>query len=246
VAIVKPAIERKLSSLLGAAVTFDELKVSLIGGSIEGLGVTIRGVDASVPFVTIARVRADVAVTRALKGEIVIKSLAIERPVVTFVRTARGVSNFPHRPSLEFHVEEEPSEEKTSWKFDVEKILLVDGKATVTLEDGYELSSGRVLGQLNREGDDYTVTLLAEGVSRTDQAVDVGTVGVAGRITHAPTLVDILTCAGLNLDIQIGELAQIRYSSPTMRPQDGRVEFEGKLDLKSVLSLLPPRGHNPS
>jgi len=107
-AIVKPAIERKLSSLLGAAVTIDKLNVSLLGGSIEAQGVTVRGVDAMVPFLTIAKIHADIAVTKAFKGEIVIKSLAIERPVVNFVQTGPGGSNFPHRPMIEFGAPEEP------------------------------------------------------------------------------------------------------------------------------------------
>src|SRR5207247_4520519 len=102
-----------------------------------------------------ARVRAEVAVTRALKGEIVIKSLTIERPVVTFVRFAHGGTNFPRRPMLEFAVEDEPAEH--GWKFDIEKVLLVDGSATVKLDRGYELSAGRVLAQPARDWEAYTV-----------------------------------------------------------------------------------------
>ena len=52
--------------------------------------------------------------------------------------------------------------------------------------------------------------------------------------------------AGLMLDVQLGDIAQVRYVSPTLHPRDGTVEFEGKLDLARLLSLLPPRGHNPS
>jgi hypothetical protein len=239
-AIVKPAIERKLSALLGAAVSVDKLNVSLLGGSIEALGVTIRGVDCTTPFATIARVRADVAVTRAFKGEIAVKSLTIERPVVTFVDRDHGsASNFPRRPMLEFGAEDDTSSgEKTSWKFDVEKVLLVDGEASAKLENGYELSSGRVLAQLNRDGDDYAVTFLAESVARRDQPMDVGTVGVTGRITNAPSLADLAN-AGLMLDVQLADLAQVRYSSPTLRWRDGRVEFEGKFDLARLSALLP-------
>jgi len=244
VAIVKPAIEHKLSALLGAKVTIEKLNVSILGGSIEAVGVTIRGVDSpDPPFVTIARARAEVAVTRALKGEIVIKSLTIERPIVTFVRFAPGGSNFPRRPMLEFAVDDESAEH--IWKFDVEKVLLIDGSATVMLEGGYELSAGRVLAQLARDGEDYTLTFLAESVGRRDQAVDVGTIGVTGRITHAPSLT-ALKRAGVMLDVQLGDIAQVRYVSPTLYPRDGTVEFEGKLDLARLLSLLPPRGHNPS
>src|SRR5437763_16567803 len=90
-AILQPAIERKLSSLLGAPVTFDKLNVSLIGGSIEALGV--RAGD----FLTIAKIRAEIAIKKALKGVIVVKSLTIERPAVTIARRDDGTLNFPRR-----------------------------------------------------------------------------------------------------------------------------------------------------
>ena len=248
-AIVKPAIERKLSSLLGAIVTIDKLNVSLLGGSIEASGVTVRGVDCTTPFATIARVRAEVAVTRALKGEIAVKSLTIEQPVVTYVDCDHGAaSNVPRRPMIEFATPDEDEArggEKTAWKLEIERLFLIDGRATVKLETGYELSAGRVLSQLNRDGEDYTVTFLAESVSRRDQAIDLGTVGVTGRITNAASLTD-LAKAGLMLDVQLGDLAQIRYASPTLSHRDGKIEFEGTFEIARLLALLPPRPTVPS
>src|SRR3954451_20573550 len=110
-AIVKPAIERKLSALLGAAVTIDKLNVSLVGGSIEAIGVTVRGVDCNTPFATVALVRAEVSAKRILKGEIVVKSVAIERPVIRYVECDHGAaSNFPRRLMIEFHAEDDAGE----------------------------------------------------------------------------------------------------------------------------------------
>jgi hypothetical protein len=241
-AIVKPAIERKLSSLLGATVTLDKLNVSLLGGSIEAAGVTIRGVDCNAPFATIALVRAEVSRARALKGEIAVKSLTVERPVLNYVECDHGAaSNFPRRPMIEFAVDEHADEagEKTSWKLDVEKVLLVDGQAGAKLDDGYEISTGRILAQLNRDDGDYVVTFLAEGVARRDKPADVGTVGVTGRLTHVPSIGD-LGKAGLMVDVQLGDFAQVRVTSPTLRPQDANIEFEGKFALARVLALLPP------
>ena len=57
---------------------------------------TVAGEDRATPVLTIARVKASVAVARALKGEIVVKSLTIERPVVNVVRVG-GKSNLPKR-----------------------------------------------------------------------------------------------------------------------------------------------------
>ena len=242
-AIVKPAIERKLSSLLGAAVTIDKLNVSLLGGSIEALGITIRGIDCNAPFATVARVRAEVSVKRALKGEIAVKSLAIERPIVSYVECDHGAaSNFPRRPMIEFHVDESADEgpEKTSWKLDVEKVLVVDGQASAKLDGGYEISSGRVLAQLNRDDGDCVVTFLAEAVARRDKPADLGTVGVTGRLTGVPSIAD-LAKAGLMVDVQFGNLAQLRITSPTLRPQDATVAFEGKFALAKLADLLPPK-----
>ena len=73
-AILQPVIERKLSSLLGAPVSFEQLNISLLGGSIETIGVKAGD------FLTVARVAAKAAVARALKGEIVVSSVTIEKP----------------------------------------------------------------------------------------------------------------------------------------------------------------------
>src|SRR5690242_10129872 len=87
--ILQGAIERKLSSLLGAQVTFDKLNLSLFKGAIEVLGVRVGD------LATVARVNIEVAIGRAIKGEFVVKSLMIERPVVTLVRRADGSFNLP-------------------------------------------------------------------------------------------------------------------------------------------------------
>ena len=245
-AIVKPAIERKLSSLLGATVTIDKLNVSLLGGSIEAQGITVRGVDCNTPFATCALVRAEVSRTRALKGEIVVKSLAIERPIVSYVECDHGTaSNFPRRPMIEFHTDESDDSdglggEKTSWTLDVEKVLLVDGQASAKLDSGYEVSSGRILAQLNRDDGDYVVTFLAEAVARRDNPAAVGTIGVTGRLTHVPSIIE-LAKAGVMIDVQVGDFAQVRCTSPTLRPQDATVEFEGKFALAKLLDVLPPK-----
>jgi len=62
-----------------------------------------------------------------------------------------------------------------------------------------------------------------------------------GRITHAASLADIPKTAGLMLDVELGGFAQVRYTLPTLRIQDGNVEFEGKFDLARLMAVLPPR-----
>ena len=149
-------IQRKLSALLGAQVTFDRLDVSLLGGSLDAHGLTVAGDRPADPVLTVGRLRAEIAVARALRGEIIVKSLTIERPVLSIVRRADGSTNIP-RPAEALAteaVDEIPAATSSSsesaatsqeaggaddggspedvgrgWKFDASRILLVDGEA---------------------------------------------------------------------------------------------------------------------
>jgi uncharacterized protein involved in outer membrane biogenesis len=231
-AIIQPAIERKLSALLGVPIKFEKLSVSLLGGSIEATGVTAGD------FLTIAKVRADVAVTRALKGEIVVKSLTIERPEVVIKPRAKRVANEvenERKPAARDNDDDDG--DRTRWRFDVEKLLLLDGSIELRLEN-YELASPRVLVQLTRQGDGYSVTLLAERVARQDRQMDVGEVGITGRIDGASDLLAIADAAA-SLEIRIGDLATIHYDTPRVRALRGDVKFSGAFELSRLLDLLP-------
>jgi len=229
VAILQSAIERKLSALLGAAVTFEKLNVSLIGGSIEAAGVRAG------EFLNIAKLRAEIAVGRALKGEIVVKSLTIERPAVSIVRRSDGTTNLPARraPGGGGSADEQ---DKTSWTFDVEKLLVVDGSVDVRW-NGYEVASPRVLAQLTRDGDGYSLTVLAESVARRDRPIDVGTIGVTGRIDNAASLTTIAD-AGVHLQLHVGDMARVKFDSPKLRSLSGHLDFDGAIDLARLLALL--------
>ena len=58
---------------------------------------TVAGDDPGRPVLTIRRVRAEISVARALKKEIVIKSLSIEGPVLSIVKRATGGRTCPSR-----------------------------------------------------------------------------------------------------------------------------------------------------
>ena len=106
------SIRKHLSSILGAEVTFEKLSISLLG-SIDAHGVAVAGVEGSdagsnashgaEPFLTIRRLHADIAIARAFKGEIVFKSLSIERPVISLLRRSDGTSNLPRMLRPEPH-----------------------------------------------------------------------------------------------------------------------------------------------
>src|SRR5688572_16767914 len=98
--LLKQPVERKLSALVGAQVTFEDLSVSVLSASVDGRGVTVAGDDAGTAVLTIERVRAELALAKALKKEFVIKSRTIEGPVLSVVRRADERTNLPRRLTL--------------------------------------------------------------------------------------------------------------------------------------------------
>ena len=95
-AALESMIQRKLSELLGREVTFEKLTASLLSGSIECQGVRVAGnAGDDPPFLTIQRIRADVAVGRALKGEIASVRWRSRSPCLTSSGTPTGRPTFP-------------------------------------------------------------------------------------------------------------------------------------------------------
>jgi hypothetical protein len=236
-AIIQSAVERKLSALLGAKVTFQKFHVSPFTGTIEAAGVSI-GDDEERPLLTIVLVRAEISIKRALKGEIVVKSVTVERPVVTAIRWSDGTSNLPR--TISRMSDAPPPDDKTTWKLDVEKLFIIDGQVSLRLGT-YELASQRVLMELHRfGGTDYSLTFLAEDVRRRDQEAMIGTVGVTGRITNAADLTTISE-AGMEADLTIGDWGVVTFKTPRIRSLQGEIELRGRITLQQLIALLPPR-----
>ena len=204
-AILQPVIERKLSSLLGAKVTFDKFSVSPVKGLIEAAGVRVASDDAATPLLTIVLVRAQISMKQAIKGEIVVKSITVEKPVI-HLESGQLPHRLPAAPS-----EDGNANDKSSWKFDVEKLFIIDGQATLRF-GSFELSTGRMLLDLKRAGDDYSLTFLAEDVRRTDRQAMIGTVGATGRIIGAADLTAIPD-AGLETQVTLGDAARMTFST---------------------------------
>jgi hypothetical protein len=197
-------IEQKLSSLLGAKVTFEKFSLSLLSGTIEAAGVRVLVPNQTDPLLTVVLLRAQVSIKQAFKGEIIVKSITVEKPVV---RLESG--RLPHRPTRQ--PPDESEDKSTSWKFDVQKLFIIDGQLDLHL-GSFQLQSGRVLVDLNRAGADYSLTFLAEDVRRSDRQAMIGTVGATGKITGAADLTAIPD-AGLNLELTIGDAARMTFST---------------------------------
>ena len=232
-AILQPAIERKLSSLLGAKVTFEKFIVSPLSGTIEATGVRVG--EPADPLLTIVLVRAQVSIKQAFKGEIVVKSIIIEKPVVSF-----SPEKLPRRATAS---DAPDKDDKTSWKFDVQKLFIIDGQVTARLSS-FELSTGRVLLDLNRVEQDYSLTFLAEDVRRTDRAAMIGTIGTIGATGRIMNVADLTKFADASAsgEVTLGELGRISYATPRIRSMQGEIELHGKITLAQIATLLlPPR-----
>src|SRR5687767_11393359 len=115
----KDLIERKLSAVLNARVAIDGLNVALFAGALDATGVTVTADGAAEPVLRVRRIKAEVAMGAILRKEIIIKSVVIEGPVVTIVRTADGSTNLPKRTTTSPHMsttDDVEDDAPSSWK----------------------------------------------------------------------------------------------------------------------------------
>jgi uncharacterized protein involved in outer membrane biogenesis len=118
-------IEKKLSALIGAKVTFERLNISPLSGRLEAENMIVAGDAPDQPLLTIRRIDAQIAVTRALAGEIVVKSLVVEGPEIFLARRSDGSLNIPPRPPK---FAADPDDESKPWQFEAQSIRVRDGK----------------------------------------------------------------------------------------------------------------------
>lgn len=250
--------------MLGTEVTFEKLNFSLLGGSVEAQGVTVAGDDPSVPVLTVRRVRAEISLGAAMKKQFVIKSLTIEKPIVTIVRSADGRLNLP-KP---FRPDDAPNVADTSdnarqtsdaqsdavsdgaadkrgsddpggtWKFEARKVLLVDGEVHFRDASGYHASLEQILGEIKEADTGLEITLMIDSAGRRDAPADLGPIRVNGRADNVPDL-SRWQRASIRATLDIGDALRARVDLPSVKPIDAKAELNGSLDLASLLALLP-------
>jgi uncharacterized protein involved in outer membrane biogenesis len=118
-------IERKLSALFGAKVTFERLKISPLSGRLEAEHMIVAGDTPDRPLLTVRKIDAQIAVAKALTGQIVVKSLLIEGPGIFLIRREDGSLNIPKRP-VRFATKVD--DESTDWQFEAQSILVRNGR----------------------------------------------------------------------------------------------------------------------
>ena len=244
--------------------SFEKLSLSLVGGSLDAHGMTVAGDDRASPVLTVARIRAEVAVTKVLKGEVVIKSLTVQRPVLSVVRRADGRTNLPRPPKAladavqraaadreAIPPDEAKAADPTDWRFDARKLLLVDGSAEFRDESpaggGTRIVAERILGELTRKDDDgYDAGLVVDAIRREggptgegQPSASLGPLNVAGRLAGAADLSQ-LAGAKLTANLDLAGKVRVRVDAPSLASKSGKVEADADLDLATLMPLVRP------
>lgn len=231
-------IERKLSSLFGAGVTMDDLDVSLLRRSATARGVRIAGDDSAEPLLAMRSLQFELAVGRVMQKQIDVKSLTLDQPVVHIVRREEGSWNLPEvRKS-------ESSADDSGWRFDLRKVLLVDGRIDLRCElaadAAYRIELGGILGDLTREGDAIDFTLIA-GTVRCGDRVIPSEARITGTLRGVGELGDI-AAAGVQAHLEIGNGLRMTVATDNLSTRQFDLAIDLAAESGELLDLLPPIG----
>ena len=256
--LLQQPLERRLSAMLGAAVTFEKLHVNVLGGSVEAEGITVAAGDgASSPLLTVRRAKAEVSLRAALKKEIVIRSLTIERPVATVIRHADGRLSLPARlqrataSTADAMVDASVTGRQTSdarltpdvsegaWTFEAQKILLVGGEVHFhDATSGYRASLEQIIGEVKEAEGGLEFTLIVDSAGRRDQPANLGQIRMHGRAEDVPDL-SRWHRARVAGTLEIGDALRTRITAPSLQPLHATAELSGTFDLSSLPPVLP-------
>jgi hypothetical protein len=257
--LLRQPIERRLSAFIGAEVTFDKLKLSLLGGSLEASGVTIAGDDAGAPLLTVRRIRAEISVARALAKQIVIKSLVIEGPVISIVLRADGSANLPQRSpadpivqTIDPHEHEEAEkteedDEPSSWRMEAQRVTLVDGQIRFRDQTGgsaYFASAEQIGAEIRQVDERITVSASLENVGRRDVPVNLGPIHLTALFSDIDDLSQLgKSPVEAKLEWTGGLVADV--NSQGLSGEEISVEGSGPFDLAEWVAAAPPVARLP-
>jgi hypothetical protein len=234
--LLRQPIQNKLSSLLGRAVTIEQLNFSLLGGSIDARGISIAGDDVAMPLLTLARLRAEIA----------IKSLTIERPVLWLVQKSDGTFALPftHGPQRDpTDITETPdTTDVRQWRPELQKLLLIDGEVCFQSEftalAGYQLVAQNLTAELTQSGGGFNFTAMANLHRHGERSADIGPLrlrGEIGGITDLSRFAD----ASIEAKASLGELLHADISTASISSRSVSLAFIWQLDLGRLPDLLP-------
>jgi uncharacterized protein involved in outer membrane biogenesis len=246
--LVRQQVEKRLSAMLGAEVTFEKLNFSLLSGTIDAQGVTITvGRTGPQPLLTIRRLKAEVSIGAAFKKELVVNALTIEKPVVHLSRDLDGQLNLPKKPvtdtlrqTANTPTDSDASEDSSSsWRFEAKKLLVVDGELHFSdANTGYRATIEPILADVKQANGGFEFTVMAEQAKRTDQPAEVGALRLHGHARNMPSPMQWQQ-ARITASLQAAEMLRGQVDVPSLKPIDAKAQFSGTIDVPHVLQLVP-------
>lgn len=217
-------LEKKLSNALGAKVTFDRVKVSPLSGKVEVINLVASARGEAKPFLSVARIEAKVAMARALKQEIVIQSLRIERPVLRLPL-----------PVLNKGAADRKDGSKP-WSFEADNVLVVDGSAEFHSHIYHATAEGLRLS-LKREDGNIVLTLLVDVLRRVDADARMGPLKAMGQF--ATTDFAQLPAAAVALAGELEPGLRFSITAAALRSKAIDAQLDGIIDAALLLKFLP-------
>jgi len=260
-------LERKLTALIGAEVSFEKVKMSLLGGWIEAWGVSIAGNLSTTPLFTARRIRAEISVRHALAKQFVVKSLVLEQPIFNIVLHATGGNNFPERPAETPPTadDEESSDGASSsnWSFAAQRVTITDGQIHLhdaTARGMYHASIEPITAEFRQQGEQAQLSLEGASIVRRDEVLEWGRIKLNGtcntrRVCFSRTVTGAsqpkitgllkqtlhwLIDAQLQATLELGGGIKLEIHPPALAEQSATFKLEGPLDLAELAAVLPP------
>lgn len=221
-------LEKKLSDALGAKVSFDRVKLSPLSGKVEALNLAATAPSGDPLFLKVPRIEAKIGMARALKQEISIQSLRIERPYlrlpIALPRKAPASKNEPG------------SSASKPWQFEADDVLVVDG--TIEFQSlAYHAIAEKVNLSLKRDANDIVLTLLSDSVRRINPDVSVGGLKLNGRI--ATSDFSRLLTSSISVDGTIDPHARFSATTASLMSKTIDARVTANLDSHFFSRLIP-------
>jgi hypothetical protein len=241
--MLEDKVSTALETALGLRVSFDRLDISL-SGSVDATNVRVTGRDDAPPLLTVARVKAQLAVTRLLSGEISVKSIVVERPDIRVVLGESEKANLPAKllerrknPAGDKQQPSEKPDDKKGWELDIEKVVISDGRVLFRWGEGPDdaVSAEAIVAELSQSGADRPFTLVVDSLSRGKASVQG--IRVTGRLTGADDLMAV-GAAGVEATAEIANLLKITAASGSIAGGTVAVTASAAADAKRLSELV--------
>lgn len=237
---LRQLIERKISAATGATVAMGDFSFSPFSGTLEMLEVKISPSRFAPPALTIDRVWAKLSVAKALKQEIAVKEISIERPSLVIQIRSDGTSNLTQ---IDPHKSETPEQDKQgggAWDFECDKIQIVDAQLLLQHfgHEGYKCGMENLSGEIRSQGTDLLLQFSAATCGRRDIPVELGATTLEGKLIGAGGFQNLPTC-GLELTAKLAQTLAVRVTASVLANWKFELDLAGMVRLPQLVQLLP-------